>query len=230
MKLTHLRQQSMQDFYSVTGTTTKKPRHLGRAELKTCDNDIYRYPHEKGYTLLHGFGILMKNSSLELYLSHCLISTRLKVSSKTVINPTDYISAHNISTRRYGINVIKFDRMGALFAVGGSDGIIRVYDFDECLALLQGTGSNPYADPVVVQDLQRSIADIAWSPANPDAIVVSYSYVSGIHLIDLNDPTRAAPIEVGREGISGGHKCLLFLSDAESSPNTKEKVTHKNVS
>jgi hypothetical protein len=40
---------------------------------------------------------------------------------------------HRLTSSRMGVSVIRFDKYGALFAVGGTNGILRVYDFDECL-------------------------------------------------------------------------------------------------
>jgi hypothetical protein len=42
---------------------------------------------------------------------------------------------------RAGVSRIRFDRQGVLFAAAGSNGLIRVFDFDECLAALRKVDS-----------------------------------------------------------------------------------------
>ena len=65
-----------------------------------------------------------------------LLIDRLK-ETKDVFNTTKFVSSR-VSSRKPKVSVIRFDRGGVLFAVGGSDGILRIYDFDECLARMQG--------------------------------------------------------------------------------------------
>lgn len=44
------------------------------------------------------------------------------------------VRAPGARENKYGASVISFDNEGALLAVGGSNGIVKVYDFDECYA------------------------------------------------------------------------------------------------
>lgn len=55
----------------------------------------------------------------------------------------DSISFHNTfqSTSRMTVTCISFDLQCALFAVGSSNGSIRIYDFDEYLAVSQSSSS-----------------------------------------------------------------------------------------
>ena len=41
---------------------------------------------------------------------------------------------------RYGVSECSFDRQGVLLAVCGSNGLLRVFDFDMCLAVMQVKG------------------------------------------------------------------------------------------
>jgi WD40 repeat protein len=55
------------------------------------------------------------------------------------VDETDIETPSSYSTRqnKYGVSSIQFDQEGVLFAVGGSSGTVRVYDFDEVYARMQ---------------------------------------------------------------------------------------------
>ena len=67
-----------------------------------------------------------RDRDLETNISQHL-GSNLLIDSLEIANPSSYAARDN----KYGVSSIEFDREGALFAVGGSNGVIRVYDFDE---------------------------------------------------------------------------------------------------
>ena len=58
---------------------------------------------------------------------------------------------------RVGVSAVRFDARGDLVAVAGSNGIIRVFEFLECLGRLQA-GSTAEVPAVVVLDAKKDIA------------------------------------------------------------------------
>lgn len=65
----------------------------------------------------------------------------VNILDKYVYSSTDLACIRSINGRatghRFGVSVIRFDHDSVLFAVGGSNGIIRIFDFDECLGAMQ---------------------------------------------------------------------------------------------
>lgn len=95
---------------------------------------------------------------------------------------------------RYGVSLIRFDRLGALFAVASSSGLIRVFDFDEVLREKSSFFDSKHVvrapiQAVVALDTRKPIADMQWSFADssPDYLFVSYLYDTDIDVYDLSD-------------------------------------------
>ena len=115
------------------------------------------------------------------------------------------------------VTVIKFDRLGALFAVGGVNGIVRVYDFDECLLRMSAMaaggdyGKGKCVRPVVAVDTRTRVSDLAWSLCNDDEISVCFSFRSDIHVYDLQDLSRPRQVLQVGKNVSGGHNVIRYL-------------------
>jgi hypothetical protein len=73
-----------------------------------------------------------RDQSLEINLA-VHYGRNLAVDETEIETPTSYSTRQN----KYGVSSIQFDREGVLFAVGGSSGTVRVYDFDEVYARMQ---------------------------------------------------------------------------------------------
>lgn len=71
-------------------------------------------------------------NSLSQYLSH-LCTSKLSVDNIKLLAG----NKSSVRDHKYGLNSISFDHHGALFATAGSNGLIRVYDFDECQSGMQ---------------------------------------------------------------------------------------------
>jgi hypothetical protein len=90
--------------------------------------------------------------------------------------------------------LIRFDHLGALFAVASSSGLIRVFDFDEVLRqkssfLDSEPGVRAPIQAVVALDTRKPIADMHWSliDSSPDYLYVSYLWSTEIDVYDLSD-------------------------------------------
>jgi len=121
---------------------------------------------------------------------------------------------------RTPVMTIRFDKHGALFAVGSSNGIVRVYDFDHCLLHMQQCQSLTFASrrkagfhPIVSVDTRRAVSDIAWSLENEDEICVSFSFRSEIFVYDLQDlSSPLATLRIGATTGTNGHSCVIYVA------------------
>lgn len=114
---------------------------------------------------------------------------------------------------RTPVTTIRFDKQGVLFAVGGNNGIVRVYDFDECLMRLQRKRSP--VRPVVSVDTRRAVSDIAWSLENDDEICVSFAFRPELFIYDLQDlSSPVVTLQIGQTGSSVGHTCVIYMPHA----------------
>lgn len=202
VKLVRLRQESILDFYS-SGGKRKKPKFI---DLYTAKPMIPPKYYNTNTSVV--FNLPSHGRSVD-FLSQRIISSRF-FQTKNIFDKTQFVGTRGIS-RRFWINIIKFDASGVLFAVGGSDGILRIYDFDECVGHLQKTRTHSLIQPIIIHDTKRNIADIAWSHADEDTIAVSYFNSPVIDIFNLNDiQSNQISVTVGRN-VFGGHKCLLYV-------------------
>lgn len=126
------------------------------------------------------------------------------------------------------INVIKFDKIGALFAVGGSNGVVRIFDFDECLLKMltreagdEATGS---VSPVVSVDTRRAVSDVAWSIDYEDELCVCFAFRSDIYIYDLQDLSEPRQIlTAGKAHGSPGHNKALYMPFQNTGSRCKDQ-------
>lgn len=120
-----LRQQAMTSFV-IAGGAKATPQHplcqrfylMDPKQLNTYNQiQIAKNPKRFVYSMKHQYGKLCAS---KLRCSH--------VQFETVINGKG---------ERVGVRSIKFDKDGVLFAAIGSNGIVRIFDFDECLGRMQ---------------------------------------------------------------------------------------------
>jgi len=127
------------------------------------------------------------------------------------------------------INIVKFDLQNALFAVGGSNGVVRIFDFDECMMRMtqaKGDEREKPVSPVVSVDTRRAVSDVAWSPDHDDEICVSFSFREEIHIYDLQDLSSplfalTMPKKVG----SVGYNVVKYLPPPQPQ---QQQQQHKN--
>jgi hypothetical protein len=66
-----------------------------------------------------------------------LAAHRLRVSRAVELRPPLLLADRPLSAGRAACSCMEFDSVGALFAVATAGGLVRVYDFDECLREMQ---------------------------------------------------------------------------------------------
>jgi hypothetical protein len=109
---------------------------------------------------------------------HAVVAPEARVELLNTPRETRYGTA---ATRKGGVTCVKFDKGGVLCAVGSSNGVLRVYDFDEVTFALQVAANfEIVCDPEGVSGERqqarvhpmvhfpgpgRDIADICWLPA-----------------------------------------------------------------
>ena len=170
------RQRKMDSF-----TTSQKTG--GRMPAVKFQSD----PRQYSSALYNKFAKVSRRSARTRAASKCVASLAVL---PVTLNRVQY--SEGDAKAKTPVTVIRFDRLSALFAVGGANGIVRVYDFDECLSRSQSTLQDPFqvlgdpqtdrskrgVHPVVSVDTRRAVSDIAWSPDNDDEICVSFSFRS----------------------------------------------------
>jgi WD40 repeat protein len=133
-----------------------------------------------------------------------------------------------LTPKRVGCTCIKFDSDGVLFVVGGSNGVVRVYDFDDVLFASQraskaSTPSLPSAAPALTAVppiapplfTGKDISDIVWLPpegvAEMTEIAVAFTYNSEVRLYDLAlGPDDQPDVCLDLGGVAGrGNASLL---------------------
>jgi hypothetical protein len=137
----------------------------------------------------------------------------------------------NVSMQvRDGCTCIRFDSIGALFAVGSSNGVVRIFDFDECLAGMHGpTKLSPEESISAVLGIPLGaglglVTDIRWSLVNKDELAVSFENSSEVHIYDLarcqhsRGPLRKlqivrgkSPDAIAANRRSGGNRVLCYM-------------------
>jgi hypothetical protein len=137
------------------------------------------------------------------------------------------------TTRRGGVTCVKFDKDGVLCAVGSSNGVLRVYDFDEVTYALQlnnnkelicdpeGTvdGGTLRVHPMVhFTGPSRDISDICWLPSlaendigEEDEVAVAFTYSPMINIYDLNTLEKTHHLVPFQADRSSGNCCILCL-------------------
>ena len=152
-----------------------------------------------------------------------LVARRLQVVDRVVLQ--------KVRTRqgtRVGVSCLGFDRAGGRLAVGGSNGLLRVYDFAACVAAIPQAQARPRLQPPsFLLHTERDVADLSWSAVRPSQVAVAFTYSSDVHVYELSaaadaagtagdgdgrtvylDPQRCLRLESGR---SGGHRCVTHL-------------------
>lgn len=200
-EIIELKQKSIEQFYSHGGKM-KQGDFFRRCPFT-------RDPRYIGYPFPISMNLKNRRETNGLICSSHLFDSELKLAGKSLDNRVNYT----------GVSILKFDNEGSLFAVCESNGHIRVYDFDECLAFLQ-LRSEKHVEPVRCLSLKREVADICWSLDNPNEMAVSFVFRPEIYIYDLEkiisseniSPKHSLKLYSG----GGGHTKLMYWKDAGS--------------
>lgn len=121
--LVNVRQQSIDKFLSSGGDKTATPRLGFEAAPFVRDAALLTHPV---YSTCIAYCRGTNESAVE-DIAHKQYAKRLVADALQLSTPTTYSARQN----KYGVSTIQFDHQGALLATGGSNGIVRIYDFDE---------------------------------------------------------------------------------------------------
>ena len=127
-----LRQKSLDEFF-CSGGVRKKPKY--QAFLCQSNLNITLY---KGIWPKSQFDYLLRSSLSKTQLLHKITEQYFPKNLKEcnlIVDKLRFVDGREVHPKT-GVNCIKFDNSGVLFAVGGSNGVIRVFDFDEVQHIL----------------------------------------------------------------------------------------------
>ena len=248
--LVALRQRSI-DTFIVSGGRKKDASFLREQEAASFTADPALLTHPLYSTSIDGNSEAFQRS-LESTIAK-FTNARLTADALQLSSVRYYGSREN----KYGASCISFDQEGVLFACGGSNGIIKVYDFDECYAasslryvhppekrnllflftslpLLPHRREGATVKPVVSFDTRRDVTCISWSHLRPDDIAVSYLFRPDIQVFDLSDADDAScdpkhTLVTDHKG-SGGHNVVLYWHSVKLvPPSATIATTSKNA-
>lgn len=129
---------------------------------------------------------------------------------------------------RHGVNRIIFDPCGTHYAVCGSNGMVRIHDFDVSEAnLLHGRSASEEAGGPndclwCSVNTKRSVADLAWSNRDSeDVIAVVFTTSPEIWIYDLQNIRARSEPNLKIKCQDGGNRVVLF--DAPSGEKSDEE-------
>ena len=128
-ELISLRQQSIVDFV-VSGGSRKVSVFSTAPEAAGFIRNAALLTHPF-------YSTCMRNTEQKLHRSRTMESSIVEMCTNSLrIDDLRLSQPRSLGSRenKYGVSSISFDAEGALFAAAGSNGVIRVYDFDECYA------------------------------------------------------------------------------------------------
>eukprot|EP01032_Pedospumella_encystans_P007617 gene7617-9120_t len=225
--LVALRQRSI-DTFIVSGGRKKDASFLREQEAASFTADPALLTHPLYSTSIDGNSEAFQRS-LESTIAK-FTNARLTADALQLSSVRYYGSRDN----KYGASCISFDQEGVLFACGGSNGIIKVYDFDECYAASTLRREGATVKPVVSYDTRRDVTCISWSHLRPDDIAVSYLFRPDIQVFDLSDADDAScdpkhTLVTDHKG-SGGHNVVLYWHSVKFvPPSATIATTSKNT-
>ena len=138
---------------------------------------------------------------------------------------------HNINlqktvcTGRYstmtGTSVIKFDYQNELFAVGGRNGVVRVFHIDDCHKMLQFKCDDLILPVARVKTSSINISEIKWSILESYCIAISFFSSTQIEIFDLQDEgdpiyEAAYTVDAFKSSNAEGYNTFLIVEESLS--------------
>ncbi len=163
-QLTSMREESMVSYIC------SRPR----THIKRFEYDARRFTHFPFYKGINHFSERLQKWPSKLQLA------------PVELRSIDFVD--NVGLRVLeGCTCIRFDALGALVAVSSSNGVVRVFDFDEVLAALHGSSSAARGaiSPVVSTAPGPAVTDVQWSLMSDNELAVAFAHRSDVYVYDL---------------------------------------------
>ncbi|KAL3667037.1 hypothetical protein V7S43_007980 [Phytophthora oleae] len=152
-----------------------------------------------------------------------------------------------LSAGTFYASCLEFDSQGVLLAVGASNGIVALYDFDDVFyrSLNLGQKMQMQEGHAEEGEEQKKTADeilypihtiftsfevkcIRWNPLNEDEVACSFTNRNEIHIFDLRKfPSKPQKVLKSSNQPSCGYNDLLYLPAAESTLTNSRQVVGK---
>ncbi|KAK1946048.1 hypothetical protein P3T76_003096 [Phytophthora citrophthora] len=145
-----------------------------------------------------------------------------------------------LSAGAFYASCLEFDAQGVLLAVGASNGIVALYDFDDIFyrSLNLGQkmqeeqtkeGEQKMMDAEIVYPIHTiftsfEVKCIRWNPLNEDEVACSFTNRNEIHIFDLHKfPNKPQKVLKSSNQPSCGYSDLVYLPAVESTlPNSRQ--------
>ncbi|KAG1688623.1 hypothetical protein DVH05_003548 [Phytophthora capsici] len=155
-----------------------------------------------------------------------------------------------LSSGAFYASCLEFDTQGVLLAVGASNGIVALYDFDDVFyrSLNLGQKMRTLGEQTRGEEEQKKIDDeilypihtiytsfevkcIRWNPLNEDEVACSFTNRNEIHIFDLHKfPSKPQKVLKSSNQPTCGYNDLLYLPSTEPTlANSQQKNGKANV-
>eukprot|EP01104_Vermistella_antarctica_P006455 TRINITY_DN17160_c0_g1_i1.p1 TRINITY_DN17160_c0_g1~~TRINITY_DN17160_c0_g1_i1.p1 ORF type:complete len:527 (-),score=58.31 TRINITY_DN17160_c0_g1_i1:62-1642(-) len=104
---------------------------------------------------------------------------------------------------RGGVVDLNFDQYGALLAVAGGDGVLRVHNFENYLYAPEGDSKNAELEPLLQLNTKMNMKSVRWCPWNENEVAVSFSSSRHLTYYDLST-CGSTPTGEYRSNAGGG--------------------------
>ncbi len=128
-----------------------------------------------------------------------------------------------VCTGRYstmtGTSVIKFDHQNELFAVGGRNGVVRIFHIDDCHKMLQFKCDDLILPVARVKTSSVNISEIKWSILDSYCIAISFFSSTQIEIFDLQDEgdpiyDAAYIVDASKSSNAEGYNTFLIVEES----------------
>eukprot|EP00644_Phytophthora_capsici_P009750 jgi/Phyca11/118145/e_gw1.35.91.1 len=155
-----------------------------------------------------------------------------------------------LSSGAFYASCLEFDTQGVLLAVGASNGIVALYDFDDVFyrSLNLGQKMRTLGEQTGGEEEQKKIDDeilypihtiytsfevkcIRWNPLNEDEVACSFTNRNEIHIFDLHKfPSKPQKVLKSSNQPTCGYNDLLYLPSTKPTlANSQQKNGKANV-
>jgi hypothetical protein len=144
------------------------------------------------------------------------LASKLEVQHNINLQKTMCTGRYNTMT---GTSVIKFDHQNELFAIGGRNGVIRVFHIEDCYKMLQFKCDDIILPVARVKTSCVNISEIKWSVLDSYCIAVSFFSSTQIEIFDLQDEgdpiyEAAYTVDASKSSNAEGYNTFLIVEES----------------